>query len=121
MQVPMHDTGGPAAPADQASREREEALALGVGFNGRQFRYREFKYDKLADAMAYARLDRARDGTVPVSPVEPEWLPRPVPSDADQMLIERFAITADGNAFRYRTHRYDFLADALTYAQRTQT
>lgn len=99
------------------SEEKEQALALDVTFNGTQFRYRDFRYDKLADAVAFARLDGLRDGYRSAFRVGPEWLPRPAPSHSEIALMGRHAISFDGRHYRYMNHRYDRLADALSYAQ----
>ena len=121
MQTSPQDTSASTRLTDQADEDRAQALALNVTFNGRHFRYRQFKYDKLADAMAYARLDGSRDGNQAMSTVDQEWLPRPVASDADKVLMERFAISVEGNAFRYQGYRYDLLADALKCAQQPRS
>lgn len=58
-------TRAPSLP-DSASRidltgwDADAALRLGVTFDGKAFRYLEFRYDRFADACAYARLDRQR-------------------------------------------------------------
>lgn len=99
------------------SDEKEQALALDVTYNGTQFRYRDFRYDKLADAVAYARRDGLRAGYRSAFRVAPVWLPRPAPSHSEISLMDRHAISFDGRHYRYMNHRYDRLADALSYAQ----
>jgi hypothetical protein len=97
--------------------EKAQALALDVTFNGTQFCYRNFRYDKLSDAMAYARLDALRDNYKSAFRVDPEWLPRPAPSHTEIGLMGRYAISFDGRHYRFAEHRYDRLADALAYAE----
>lgn len=47
--------GRPAGAAD------ERTLAeLGITFDGRDYRYESYRYERLADALAYASLVRAR-------------------------------------------------------------
>lgn len=102
--------------ADGSVAEKERAMQLGVSFNGVQFVFREFKYDKLADALAYAELDAARgDCAVPSRPEE--WLERPVPGQADQEIMAQFGIGFEGWRYRFGEYRYDRLADALNYAR----
>jgi len=41
--------------------EEERLMAsLAICFDGRQYRYRDYRYDRLDDAIAYARLQRER-------------------------------------------------------------
>jgi len=95
-------------------------MQLGISFNGTQFVYRDFKYDKLTDAVAYAELDRSRTGAhLTASPPE-AWLERPVPSASDDQLMKQYGISLDGGRYRYRDYRYDRLGDAMNYA-RSQT
>jgi hypothetical protein len=37
----------------------------GVSFDGRQYRYETYRYDRREDALAYAELDRARRAASP--------------------------------------------------------
>ncbi|HWJ06514.1 MAG TPA: hypothetical protein VNS57_12110 [Steroidobacteraceae bacterium] len=46
--------GGHVAPDDF------QLAAVGVSFDGRQYRYETYRYDRPEDAVAYAELDRAR-------------------------------------------------------------
>ena len=39
--------------------EQRQMAELGVTFDGRSYRYREYRYDLLSDALSYARLDHA--------------------------------------------------------------
>ena len=96
--------------------EKQHAQDLGISFNGTQFAYREFKYDKLPDAITYAELDAHRQGQQKdVSPT-PEWLDQTAPSASDQELMRQYGITSEGWRYRYREYRYDRLADAINYA-----
>lgn len=36
---------------------------LGITFDGRSYRYEDYRYDRLADAINYAQLMRVRAGT----------------------------------------------------------
>ena len=44
------------APADMQSKMRD----LGIGFDGRQYTFSSYRYDRLSDAINYAELTRAR-------------------------------------------------------------
>lgn len=97
--------------------DQKHAMQLGITFNGIQFVYRDFKYDRLADAINYAELEteRALKPAVPSTPID--WRQRPVPSVADLVLMKEHSITFEGGRYKYQDYRYDRLADALNYAQ----
>lgn len=97
--------------------ERRQAAELGVGFDGRYYRYRDYRYDHLADALNYARLERARSGGQPVGGQPPEWLEPVQPTDEERQLMAQYAITFDGRFFLYGGYRYDRCSDAANYAR----
>lgn len=46
-------------PPEKPSAEQQRAMSeLGVSFDGKHYRYREYRYDHLADAINYARLQK---------------------------------------------------------------
>lgn len=98
--------------------ERDRAMKLGIAFNGTQFTYRDFKYDRLRDAMAYADLDSQRAGHLPDPSLPEEWLEQPLPGVEDMALMQQHGISLERFRYRYRGYLYDRLADALSYAGR---
>jgi len=107
-----------APPADAPDAREREMAELCITFNGRSYGYRGYRYDGLADAVNYARLDRARafadPGADDAAPPEDAH----APSDAERELMRALAITFAGGAFHWREYRYDRLADAVAYARR---
>ncbi|HYD95315.1 MAG TPA: hypothetical protein VEC01_08315 [Noviherbaspirillum sp.] len=102
-----------ALPAD----ERDAAASLGVGFDGRFYRYRAFRYDLCSDAVRYAKLDRDkpqyRGKVIRAVPWE-----KPIePTDEEQRLMQELKITFDGRYYRYESYRYENCADAANYAR----
>lgn len=97
---------------------RDRAMQLGVSFNGAQFTFRDFKYDRLRDAVAYAELDRQRGEHFPAASAPETWLERPLPGVEDLALMQQHRISLEGSRYRYRGYLYDRLADALSYACR---
>lgn len=96
--------------------ERRLARQLGVGFDGRHYRYRDYRYDRLADAINYARLEQARSGEkAPAG--QPEWAEPLQPTDAERRLMAELGITFDGRAYIYDGYRYDHCQDAANYAR----
>lgn len=88
-----------------------------VAFDGRSYWYRQYRYDLLEDALAYARLDTSR----PVHPAETEgqrhWQQPDEPSAATKGLMAELGIVCDGKYYRYDDYRYDRFFDAINYAQ----
>ena len=103
----------PAAPG-------HEMAELCITFNGRKYDYRGYRYDRFADAVNYARLDRSRAfddrGAHDAAPLERS----PVPSEAELELMRTLDISFADGVFHWREYRYDRLADAVAYARREQ-
>lgn len=110
----------PVGPVARSSLEadRGRAMQLGISFNGAQFTFRDFKYDRLRDAMAYAELDSQRAGNLPAASLPEAWLGWPFPGVEDEALMKLHGIRLEGCRYRYRGYLYDRLADALSYACR---
>lgn len=93
----------------------------GVAFDGRSYWYRQYRYDQLADALAYARLDGARSDVQAEAGDQHHWQEPEVPTTATQKLMVELGIAFDGRCYRYDEYRYDRFVDAINYAQLTQT
>jgi hypothetical protein len=104
----------PSAGADG----RERAMAeLCITFNGRKYGYRGYRYDRFADAVNYARLDRSRAFADPGVDDGPPLERTPVPSEAELRVMRKLGITLADGVFHWREYRYDRLADAVAYAR----
>ena len=107
-------TASPDASARQAAEP-------GITFNGRRYSYRGYRYDRLADAVNYAELDRSRafadPGADDAAPLES--VPRP--SAGDRKRMRGLGITYADGVFHWDKYRYDRLADAIAYARRGET
>lgn len=124
--VPADAAQDPAMPLDgpwQTDWSREQQMTeLGIAQDGRHYFYNGYRYDRLPDALAYAELMKSRPRQVDeVGPhrqnrENPSVLP---PSDADLVLMARRAITFRDGIYYFGEFRYDRLADALDYADRT--
>lgn len=91
--------------------------AAGVSFDGRVYRFGEYRYDRLADAVAYSQLELARGAAVTSVPTLPGSASRIDFTDWDADAALRLGVTFDGKVFRYLEYRYDRWADACAYAQ----
>lgn len=106
---------GRRSPSDEGEREMAE---LGIGRDGADYGYKGYRYERLADAIAYARLTRSRPARE--NEVAPPWRRNTLeaPNDSEQALMASLGIQFDGRAFRFAGFRYDRLADAVNYARR---
>jgi hypothetical protein len=100
--------------------EELESMPAGIVFDGRYYRYKSYRYDRLADACDYAR----RDPLLPASVAGPNDHPKPAkveqPTEVEWRTITDLNITFDGKCYRYKEYRYDHFADAVIYAQLKQ-
>lgn len=101
--------------------DQELAMRMGISFNGTQFVYRDFKYDRLSDAVSYAELDILREGRQPIATSSADWLLRPVPKSTDRALMQQFGVSFEDWRYKFRDNHYDHLADALNYARPHQS
>lgn len=93
------------------------ASAAGISFDGRAYHYRQYSYDRLADALGYAELDRARPG-FQEEHVPYQWQQWGGPTAQDQLQMAAHGIAYERGHYHYGPYRYELLATALEYAKR---
>jgi len=106
------------AKSDKALPERERLMAeFSITFNGRHYLYGPYRYDHLADAVNYARVQLTnasageRFGSMPaLEQVE-------APSESQRQLMNTLDITYVDGIYRLGAYRYDRLVDAIAYAR----
>jgi len=108
---------GGSQPSSQAERPM---LGVGAESEGTDFGDKGYRYEQLADAVAYALLRGA-------TPVEEEDVARPphrdsivAPNDAEWALMTSLGIQFDGRAFRFAGSRYTRLIEAVNSVRRVQ-
>ena len=99
----------------------DELKEFCITFNGRSYGYRGYRYDRFAEAVDYARLDRSRAFADPGGDDTAPLVRLPVPSPAERRLMRAHSITFADGVFHWREYRYDRLADALAYARRDES
>lgn len=101
--------------------QQRDMAELSIRYNGRRYDYNGYRYDVLADAVAYARLQAARGATAAQSAhaYAPER-PLAPPTSAEQQLMARLSITYDPTGYRHDGFRYELLSDAVHYAERVE-
>jgi hypothetical protein len=106
------------APNDPGERERLMA-DFSISYNGRHYEYDIYRYDRLADAVNYARLQRSK----PSRDAEVRSLSMPSreyvedPDESQRALMATLNITFQDGIYRLGAFRYDRLADAINYAR----
>lgn len=94
-----------------------DVSAFGLSFDGRTWHYRQYSYDRFADALDYAQLDRARPGLREESAPQ-DWQHWCGPTSQDQLQMAAHGIVYERGRYSYGPYRYDLLATALEYARR---
>lgn len=89
---------------------------LGIWFDGRSYHYQQYRYDRLADAIAYARIDQRRPGHH-AAPLPSSWEQWTAPTREEAESMAPWGIVYEHGSYRYREFRYDSLAQALAYAR----
>jgi hypothetical protein len=109
---------GERTPGVNDSGERERLMAdLSIAYNGRHYEYDVYRYDHLADAVNYARLQRSkpsRDAAVRSMPSR-EYLEDP--DESQRALMATLGITFQDGIYRLGAFQYDRLTDAVNYAR----
>jgi hypothetical protein len=88
-----------------------------VRFDGHCYRYGQYCYDKLADALAYAKLDQSRPGHQTMGDGAPVWTPPLTLTMEQRSLMDSLGVEYDGRQYRFKGYHYDRLADAIAYAR----
>ena len=91
--------------------------AFSIDYDGRHYRYDGYRYDRLVDAVSYARLVESRQaqhegGSCPVVYRRVES-----PSSSDMAVMAEYFITFSEGVYRYDGFRYERLSDAVNYAE----
>ena len=101
--------------------ENRERLMLvyAITFDGRQYVYDRYRYDRLADALNYARLQYPHP--LPRDPIEgpPPRIGEPIetPNELQRALMSELGITFQAGVYHLGQYRYDHLSDAVEYAR----
>jgi len=94
-----------------------DAAAFGISFDGRAYHFGQYSYERLADALHYARLERARPG-FREDPTPRNWAQWAGPTPEERTQMAAHGIAFERGYYVYGPYRYDLLSAALDYAQR---
>jgi hypothetical protein len=92
------------------------AAACGISFDGRTYHYQGYSYERLADALDYAKLDRVRpDFSEDATPrVWKQWN---AATEEERSQMAAHDIAYERGQYCYGPYRYDLLSAALEYAR----
>lgn len=112
------DAAAPGAPSAPTEADPQRLRELGIRRIGWRYEYRGYRYDRLADALAYAtlpgRADDLRESVqAPLAADEPPQ----TPCAQDLAVMAAWDITFESGVYRFGAYRYDRLADAVAYAE----
>jgi hypothetical protein len=101
---------------DDANEEHMLMAEYSIGYDGLRYAYNGYRYDRLADAVDYAKLLRARPSMQDRGGPSTRRAEIGVPTAADRELMTSLAIRFEAGTYRFEGFRYDRLADAVNYA-----
>ena len=130
LEAELMDTRGPAVTPERGSLEpaapppvvgtsgdSAQLMAdLSIAYDGLRYHYGSYRYDRLEDAVNYARLQRSRAGGHTRIPMATPAIYQ-APGDGELRAMTSSGITYAGGVYRLGAYRYDRLADALAYAR----
>jgi len=100
------------------SGEPDRVMAeLSITHDGRRYYYAGYRYDRLEDAVNYARLQRSRSGATQMGAQSSlAQTGDAAPDKAQERLMATLSITFENGTYHLGGYRYDRLGDAVNYA-----
>jgi hypothetical protein len=93
---------------------------LSIRHHGRYYHFDGYRYERLADAIAYAQLVRARPLQRADRPAFMELDAIEAPNADDRQLMLELSISFENGSFEFEGFHYDRLIDAANYARHRQ-
>ena len=106
-----------ADSADPADDRARLMARFSITFDGRQYQYDRYRYDRLEDAVSYARLRRATPSSEDEGVAIPAVQTVQPPDGAQRELMQALSITYEDGVYHLGAYRYDRLGDAIDYAR----
>ena len=105
--------------SDSVVENLAELAQSSIAYDGRQYVYDGYRYDRLTDAIDYSRLHPVDSGKLP-APTAPAQNFE-VPDDTKRAEMAELAITYREGMYHLGPYRYSRLADAVNYARLLRT
>ena len=112
----MHGMTADPPLRDDAGDERMLMAEYAIGYDGFRYTYNGYRYDRLADAVAYSKLMRSRPSRSDPGGTFTQREKLDEPTDVDRELMTSLAIRFEEGTYRFEGFRYGRLADAVNYA-----
>jgi len=108
-----------AAPTPTSVPAAREALMaeLAISYNGRHYQYERYRYDLLADAVDYARLQRSAPAGAALDGPSPPPEQVEIPDSSQREMMASLNISFVEGVYHFGPYRYDRLSDAVNYAR----
>ena len=108
------DTGAPPPAAET----REGLMAeFSISLVGGQYQYAQYRYDRLDDAVAYAKKQRVAPSACDAGDVLPAPRAVEAPDELQLRRIGQAGITFRDGRYHFGPYSYDRLEDAMRYAR----
>lgn len=114
-QLDTHPVSGTARDEFSAS-ELSDMSRLGIHHIAGNFLYRQYRYERLVDAVNYAELERGKIDYQAEVNVLPAWVPSAAPTHGDWRVMKELGVTFDGQRYHFLNYRYDRFQDAINQA-----
>lgn len=105
----------------EQSTPAQAGAALEITFDGHHYHFRQYRYERLDDALRYADAQHRKPGYEPDPSYVPQWLPEWAPDATQQESMRELAIDFDHGCFRVGPYRYERLEDAVAFARRARS
>ncbi|MDX2220936.1 MAG: hypothetical protein SF172_18110 [Burkholderiales bacterium] len=99
-----------------SAQELDDMKRLGIHHIAGNFLYRQYRYERLADAVNYAELERGKIDYQAEVNVQPAWLSPVAPNNGDWRVMKELGITFDGKRYHFLNYRYERFQDAINQA-----
>jgi hypothetical protein len=111
-------TNEPACGRNGAEIECRNLMAeFSILHRGRYYYFDRYRYERLADAVAYAQLMRTRQYQPVDTPPFARFDTVESPDVSDRQLMATLAISFENGVYLFEGFRYDHLIDAVNYAR----
>ncbi len=110
-----HQTVDPPVPR----RNDEDKLMheFAIERDGSRYLFHGYRYDRLSDAVGYAKLMRLKPGQGGRGPAVAGAAVDSEPTPAQRDAMSELGIQARGGFYHFEPYRYERLEDAITYAR----
>ena len=95
----------------------QAATALEVTFDGKYYHFREYRYERLDDALRYADAQHRKPDYKADPSFVPRWLPAWEPDATQRATMSDLAIGFGAGRFSVGPYHYDRLEDAIAFAR----